>query len=95
MNGIVKEVEKRCLRICCRGKKLTLKIMKRQENAKEPSKWNGHGFSRTREIRGNATRDSSILSTIGMRLIEDLNVEKDEINGLGLLVSAFELDSDC
>mmetsp|Transcript_22627 Transcript_22627/g.28987 ORF Transcript_22627/g.28987 Transcript_22627/m.28987 type:complete len:105 (-) Transcript_22627:150-464(-) len=35
MNGIVKEVEKRCLRICCRGKKLTLKIMKRQENAKE------------------------------------------------------------
>ena len=62
-------------------KKITFKIMKRQQNAKEPSKWNGHGFSRTREIRGNATRDSSILSTIGMRLIEDLNVEKDEISG--------------
>ena len=55
--------------------------MKRQENAKEPSKWNGHGLSRTREIRGNATRDSSILSTIGTRLIEDLNVDKDEISG--------------
>jgi len=62
-----------------------LKIMKRQENAKEPSKWNGHGLchsiSRTREIRGKATRDCHILSTIIMILLEDLNVEKDEISG--------------
>jgi len=99
MNGIAKEVEKRCLRISCRGKKITLKIMKRQENAKEPSKWNGHGLchnlSRTREIPGKATRDSHILSTIGMRLLEDLNVEKDEIRGLGLVVSALTFDSEC
>ena len=32
MNGIAKEVEERCLRIFCRGKKIILKIMKRQEN---------------------------------------------------------------
>ena len=76
MNGIAKEVVKRRLKISCRGKKFTLKIMKRQDNAKEPSKWNGHGLyhnlSRTRVILGKATRDSHILSTIGMRLIEDL-----------------------
>jgi len=99
MNGIAKEVAKRCLRISCRGKKITLKVMKRQENAKEPSKWNGHGLchnlSRTREIPGKATRDSHILSTIGMRLLEDLNVEKDEIRGLGLVVSALTFDSEC
>ena len=88
MNGIVKEVEKRCLRISCRGKKFTLKIMKRQENAKEPSKWNGHGLchnlSRTREIPGKATRDSHILSTIGMRLLEDVNVENRKSTGSGV-----------
>jgi len=99
MNDIAKEVEKRCLRISCRGKKITLKIMKRQENAKKPLKWNGHGLchnlSRTREIPGKATRDSHILSTIGMRLLEDLNFEKDEISGLGLVVSALKFDMEC
>ena len=66
-------------------KKITLKIKKRQENAKEPSKWNGHGLchnlSRTREIPGKATRDCHVLSTIIMILLEDLNVEKDKISG--------------
>ena len=49
--------------------------MKRQENAKEPSKWNGHGLchsiSRTREIPGKATRDCHILSTIIMILADE------------------------
>ena len=80
-------------------KKITLKIMKHEVNAKEPSKWNGHGLchnhSRTREIPGKATRGSHILSTIGMRLLEDVNVEKDEISGSGLIVSALKFDSEC
>lgn len=98
IDGLVKEIEKRMELAGVRGSKVTLKMKKRKPNAPEPPKFLGHGscfaLSKSRDVPQNAhTRDSTLLKKIGVELFQQLKVPKEDIRGMGIVVSNLIEDS--
>mmetsp|Transcript_10273 Transcript_10273/g.25802 ORF Transcript_10273/g.25802 Transcript_10273/m.25802 type:complete len:614 (-) Transcript_10273:73-1914(-) len=100
MEGLAKEVQKRMEGISMKGKKLTLKIKQRKENASNRHKWLGHGschnLSKSIAIPGNsATRDSKIFKKVGLSLFNEFAIaDINEIRGMGITISSLESDND-
>ena len=96
MEGLSKEVEKRMDGIAVRGKRLTLKIKKRKKNAKEPTKFLGHGscvnLSKSRAVPGNiATRDAEVFKTVAFSLFKEFAIgDIHDIRGMGIAISDIE-----
>jgi hypothetical protein len=98
VSSLVKEVVRRMEALHVKGKHITVKVMKRKESAGEPHKFLGHGIcyalSRSGELRcQNATREHSILYTTSMKLLSDLDVSKEDIRGMGIVVSKLMEDN--
>ena len=93
---LAKEVEKRMGIVGVTGKRLTLKLMQRKEGAKEPSKFNGHGscnnISKTCDIPGKPVKCQKILASLAKKLFHEIGVEKDDIRGMGIVVSSLVFD---
>ena len=73
------------------GRKLTLKIMQRRADAaKEPAKFLGHGkcnsLSRTCDVSG-ICDDWKSISTAAFSLFEGLGIDKDDIRGVGIVLT--------
>ncbi len=100
MEGLAKEVQKRMEGISMKGKKLTLKIKKRKENATRAPKFLGHGschnLSKSIDIPGNAsTRDFKIFTKLGLSLFKEFAiVDIHDIRGMGITISNLEADND-
>mmetsp|Transcript_10878 Transcript_10878/g.16240 ORF Transcript_10878/g.16240 Transcript_10878/m.16240 type:complete len:1078 (-) Transcript_10878:6-3239(-) len=97
MKGLAKGVEKRMHNVGVRGRRLTLKLMERMEDAKEPAKFNGHGlcnsYSKACDLPCNKpTRDYSIFTSAGMKLFQQMDVNTADIRGLGIVISSLEKD---
>lgn len=97
MKGLAKEVAKRMENVGVRGRRLTLKLMERMEDAKEPAKFNGHGlcnrYSKACELPSSKpTRDCSMFASVGMKLFHQLGIDKADIRGLGIVISTLEKD---
>jgi DNA repair protein REV1 len=93
--GLSTEVEKRMESVGVLGKNITVKIKQRKPNAPPPGKFNGHGpcfdHSKSANLPTNtATRDASLISVQAMELFDALCIEKDDIRGMGIVISKLE-----
>ncbi|KAL7463117.1 hypothetical protein ACHAXS_003497, partial [Conticribra weissflogii] len=95
MIGLAKEVEKRMATAGVRGSKITLKVMKSKDATKMPGKFLGHGscvnLSKSSDIP--LTRDCDIISKTGMKLFERLEVDKDLVRGMGIMICSLKSDN--
>mmetsp|Transcript_11853 Transcript_11853/g.24472 ORF Transcript_11853/g.24472 Transcript_11853/m.24472 type:complete len:559 (-) Transcript_11853:3808-5484(-) len=99
IKGLSLEVKKRMDAIGVRGgRKLTLKIMQRKEGAKPPPKFLGHGschsLSRTCDLTECNYFDWKVISQAATALFEDLGVAKDDVRGMGIVVSKLMFDGE-
>lgn len=99
MTGLAMEVEKRMSNVGVVGRHLTVKVKERKEGAGEPGKFNGHGkcndHSKSCNMPGHyATRDSTIIASEAMKLYVEIGLDKDEIRGMGIVISKLECE-DC
>ena len=95
IKGLAREVETRMEDVGVKGSKVTLKVKQRKPNARPPPKFLGHGscFNLSKSIDApHCTRDSSVFSKIGVQLFEQMNVLKDDVRGMGLVVSSLVFD---
>ena len=97
---IAKEICKRMEAIGVKGgRKLTLKIMQRRADAaEEPAKFLGHGkcnsLSRTCDITARCD-DWKPISAAAFALFEGLGIDKDDVRGVGIVLSKLSfLDDD-
>jgi impB/mucB/samB family C-terminal domain len=95
--GLCKEVEKRMTHVGARGSKVTLKVKQRKQGAPPPPKFLGHGschhLSKSRDTRnGEATRDWARLCDVASELFAEMKVEKEDVRGMGIVVSKLVLD---
>jgi hypothetical protein len=95
--GLAKEVQKRMECVGVRGSHITLKLKQRKKGAPPPPKFLGHGschsLSKSREISTGPTRDWEIMQSIGKSLFAEMNVETDDIRGMGIVVSKLDISS--
>jgi DNA repair protein REV1 len=99
MKGLANEVAKRMAHVGVKGSKVSLKLKQRKQGALPPPKFLGHGschnLSRCCEVPSDAaTRDSEVLFQCGMKLLDEICVNRDDIRGMGYvpgvcLLSAF------
>ena len=78
-----------------KGLKVTLKVKKRKPNAPPPPKFLGHGscFNLSKSLDApQFTRDALVLSTVATKLFESLDVPKDDVRGMGMVVSNLRTD---
>jgi DNA repair protein REV1 len=99
IGGLAKEVEKRMNNVGVLGRHITLKVKVRQVGAGQPGKYNGHGLcddhSKSCYLPGNlATRDSSILTNSAIKLYSDMELDKNDIRGMGIVISNLEAEKD-
>jgi len=96
MQGLAKEVETRMAGAEIRGSKLTLKVMKSKDTTKVPGKFLGHGscHNLSKSIDIPLTRDKDILASVGMKLLEKLDVNVHSIRGMGIVVTSLKFDGD-
>lgn len=92
MEGLCKEVEKRMTGIGVRGLKVTLKVKQRKTGAPPPPKYLGHGschnLSKSAEVRTReATRNWKAFYEVAMVMYHDLKIEKDDVRGMGIVIS--------
>lgn len=92
VEGLAKEVQKRMQSVGVKGSRVTLKVKQRKQDAKPPPKFLGHGschnLSKSGETIGSMpTNESSVILRIALNLLEQLNVPKDDIRGMGIVVS--------
>ena len=92
MHGLAKEIQKRMEGVNVRGSRVTLKIKQRKANAQTPPKFLGHGschnHSRSIDTPGKApTKDWKEFARLGMILLDELAIPKEEIRGMGLTIS--------
>jgi len=95
--GLAKEVEKRMNNVGVLGRHITLKVKVRQVGAGQPGKFNGHGMcddhSKSCKIPVNsATRDSTIIANSAMKLYSDMDLDKNDIRGMGIVISNLEVE---
>ena len=99
IDGLSKEVCKRMEAIGVKGgRKLTLKIMQRRADAaKEPAKFLGHGkcnsLSRSCDLNGSCD-DWKSISTAAFSLFEGLGIDKDDIRGVGIVLTKLLFDDE-
>ena len=99
IDGLSKEVCKRMEAIGVKGgRKLTLKVMQRRADAaKEPAKFLGHGkcnsLSRTCDVNGSCD-DWKSISTAAFSLLEGLGIDKDDIRGVGIVLTKLLFDDE-
>lgn len=79
------------------GVKVTLKVKQRKEGAPPPSKFIGHGschnLSKSRDVgTGGATRDWKIFFDVAMALFSEMNVVKDDVRGMGIVITKLVSD---
>jgi impB/mucB/samB family C-terminal domain len=94
--GLCKEVEKRMTHVGARGAKVTLKVKQRKQGAPPPPKFLGHGschhLSKSRDTRNSeATRDWVRLCDVASELFAEMKVEKEDVRGMGIVVSKLVL----
>jgi Nucleotidyltransferase/DNA polymerase involved in DNA repair len=97
IRGLAKEVERRMSDVGVLGRHITLKVKVRQAGAGQPGKFNGHGLcddhSRSCKLPGNlATKDSSILATSAIKLYSVMELDKNDIRGMGIVISNLEIE---
>ena len=94
MKGLADEVERRMQSVGVRGMKITLKIMKRKEGAGNSAKFLGHGachhLSKSSELGLVPTLDSVTIFQAGMKMLKELSVDKDDIRGMGIVISKLD-----
>lgn len=91
IRGLAKEVERRMEAASVKGKHITLKIKKRKEGEGEALKYLGHGrcynLSKSCDVTGVAIRDCDDIARLGVILLKELKVDKNDIRGMGLVIS--------
>jgi len=99
IDGLAAEICKRMEAIGVKGgRKLTLKIMQRRADAaKEPVKFLGHGkchsLSRTCDITARCD-DWKPISAAAFALFEGLGIDKDDVRGVGIVLSKLSFIDD-
>lgn len=98
IKGLAMEVEKRMNNLQVLGKHITLKVKERKVGAGEPGKFNGHGACNDHSKSSvlpcqYPTRDANIIAREAMVLHEKLSIDKNEIRGIGIIIS--KLCSEC
>lgn len=90
VEGLAKEVQKRMQGVGVKGSRVTLKVKQRKQGAKPPPKFLGHGSCHNLSKSGDTsvpTDESRVISRVAMSLLEQLDVPKDDIRGMGIIVS--------
>jgi hypothetical protein len=82
------------------GAKVTLKVKKRKADAPLPHKFLGCGYcdslSKSSDVPGlTPTRDASLLSKLCWTLYRQLEVPKEDVRGMGIVVTKLSLNGDC
>jgi len=95
MMGLAKEVEKRMAAAGVRESKITPKVMKSKDATKMPGKFLGHGscISLSKSSDLPLTRNCDMISKTGMKLFERLDVEKDLVRGMGIMICSLKTDN--
>jgi impB/mucB/samB family C-terminal domain len=98
IEGLCKEVEKRMTNVAVKGIKVTLKVKQRKAGAPPPPKYLGHGschnLSKSNEVKsGVATRDWNCFYEVVMNLYSELNVDKADVRGMGVVISNLVADA--
>ena len=90
------EVSKRMTAVEVRSTKLVLKLMVSKNPGLAPGKFLGHGSCNnlTRSSKTPLTRESSVISSSAMRLYRQLNIDKDAIRGMGIVMSELKADGE-
>jgi nucleotidyltransferase/DNA polymerase involved in DNA repair len=99
MKGLAAEVEKRMTNVQVLGKHLTVKVKERRAGAGPPGKVNGHGkcndHSKSSILPGHhPTRGATIIAREAMQLFEEMGIDKNEIRGMGIVISKLENEDD-
>ena len=91
VEGLCREVEHRMSNVAVKGSKITLKVKQRKENAPPPPKFLGHGschnLSKSQDIGNGPTREWKYLHEVAMQLLAGLDVPKEDIRGMGIVIS--------
>ena len=95
ITGLAKEVEKRMKAEGVKGRNITLKIKQRKIGAQEPAKFNGHGpcnnLSKSEDIPDQIpTYDHTKIAKSAINLFKELQVDKGEIRGMGIVMNKLE-----
>jgi impB/mucB/samB family C-terminal domain len=98
IQGLCQEVEKRMTKVGVKGVKVTLKVKQRKADAPPPPKFLGHGschnLSKSAGIKaGVATRDWKCFYEVASNIYSDLNVDKMDVRGMGIVVSKLVADA--
>jgi len=98
LEGLCREVEHRMTNVAVKGSKITLKVKRRKEKAPPPPKFLGHGschnLSKSQEICNGPTRKWQDLHEIAMQLLAGLEVPKEDIRGMGIVISKLVEDKN-
>lgn len=97
VEGLCKEIERRMVNVGVKGTKVTLKVKQRKEGAPPPPKFLGHGschnLSKSLDIRNETTtRDWKSFYEVAMPMLADMNIPKEDIRGMGIVVSKLARD---
>ena len=92
LEGLARELERRMEHVGVKGSKVTLKTKQKKKGAGPAHKFLGHGschnLSRSTDTPDvTLTRDSKIISSLCIKMFEELAVSKDDVRGMGIVVS--------
>ncbi|KAL9545604.1 hypothetical protein MBANPS3_007072 [Mucor bainieri] len=93
VEGLAKEVAERLQKYNVKGKNITVKILKRKEDATEASKNLGHGrvdaFSKSHAL-GHFTDDPAIINKHVYSMLKSFQFSSADIRGLGIHISKLD-----
>ncbi|RCH86140.1 deoxycytidyl transferase [Rhizopus azygosporus] len=93
---LCQEVSNRLVKYNSRGRMITVKILKRQEGAKEPAKLLGHGqidaFSKSCTL-ADYTHDADIISKHVYSMLKSFHFHYADIRGLGIQVTKLDQET--
>jgi hypothetical protein len=98
IQGLCQEVANRMTKVGVKGVKVTLKVKQRKADAPPPPKFLGHGschnLSKSAGIKaGVATRDWKCFYEVASNIYSDLNVDKMDVRGMGIVISKLVADA--
>jgi DNA repair protein REV1 len=94
VKALCEELHKRLLNECVKGRQITMKIMKRAQDAPlDPPKFLGHGkcdvFNKS-TVLGVTTNDKDILAREALSILKGLNFSPGELRGIGVQMTKLE-----
>ncbi|KAG2229942.1 hypothetical protein INT48_001208, partial [Thamnidium elegans] len=93
IEGLSKEVSDRLIKLGLRGKTITLKLMKRKQDATEAAKHLGHGkvdsFSKSNTL-ANYTDDPTIINKCAYSLLKSFQISFSDVRGIGIQVTRLD-----